>query len=221
MPTFLPPVVGSQAPTLTDPRLIPGTAYFGAGSAAAVASYIAGQCTWFVAKTLDWVPPHWGDAKTWPANARAEGFIVTDKPQVGAVAAWPGLSDNGHVAVVKSVNADGSFTVSEMNYQGPYVTDSRTVPNAQGAQFILPPGSNNSATVGDLASAVTTGLNPATWMQDLASSYGRPVNDFVVDVAIVFVGLGLVLVGALVLFQVGPGDVAKAGVETAAVVVPK
>lgn len=213
------PTVGSQGYSAIDPRLVSGTAFLGSGSAAAVATYEGGQCTWFVANALDWVPASWGHAKTWATNAKAQGYVVTNTPHVGAVAAWPGVSDYGHVAVVKSVNNDGSFTVEEMNYSnGPFSKDTRRVLSPQGAEFILPPGSNASHNLNptDLAGAVTHALSPSSWIQDIAQGYGRQANDLIVDVGLVVTGLGLILVGALVLFQVGPTDVAKA-----AVMVPK
>lgn len=220
MALYLPPAVGSQGNSLQDPRLISGTAFLGSGSAAAVASYIDGQCTWFVANDRDWVPAHWGHAKQWADNAKAQGFVVTNSPHVGAVAAWPGVSDYGHVAVVKSVNPNGSFTVEEMNYSGgPFNKDTRTVPSPQGAQFILPPGSNTSHGIpnpGDLAGAITKAFSPSTWIQDIATGFGRQTNDLVIDVGLIILGLGFVMVGALILFQIGPTDVAKV-----AVAVPK
>jgi surface antigen len=39
----------------------------------------------------------------------------------------PGYSYDGHVAFVDSVNANGSFVISEMNYDGWGRTDQRTV----------------------------------------------------------------------------------------------
>jgi surface antigen len=42
----------------------------------------------------------------------------------------------GHVAVVESVNADGSIVVSEMNYAGWNVVSSRTVTNPGSYNFI-------------------------------------------------------------------------------------
>ena len=59
--------------------------------------------------------PIFGNAGyNWMSAARAAGFATGSTPQAGAIAVMP-----GHVAYVESVNADGSYTVSEMgwNYQ--------------------------------------------------------------------------------------------------------
>jgi LysM repeat protein len=74
-----------------------------------------GNCTWYVASRR---PVPWtGDAWMWFGGARAMGFKTGNTPQPGAImVTWE--SWIGHVAYVESVNADGSFTVSEMNYKG-------------------------------------------------------------------------------------------------------
>jgi surface antigen len=68
--------------------------------------------------------------------ARGSGFRVDNVPEVGAV-----MQDSysaggyGHVAVVESVGADGSVTVSEMNYAGWNVKSSRTLDAGQAARY--------------------------------------------------------------------------------------
>lgn len=81
-----------------------------------------GWCTWYVSSKR--YVPWMGNAIEWYGNARAMGFAEGQKPQAGAIMVtreswW------GHVAYVDSVDADGGFTVSEMNYKGFGVTSTR------------------------------------------------------------------------------------------------
>jgi len=62
-------------------------------------------------------------AYQWWSLARAYGFAEGSTPRVGAVmvmgAGMAGASaSSGHVAYVESVNANGSFLISEMNWYG-------------------------------------------------------------------------------------------------------
>ncbi len=80
-----------------------------AGSSANGYSY--GYCTYYVASRR-FVPSNWGNASSWYYNAVLAGYSVGSTPRAGAVA-W----ENGnHVAYVESANADGTVTVSEMNF---------------------------------------------------------------------------------------------------------
>lgn len=87
-------------------------------------SFPYGQCTYYVAtrRAVTWA----GNAGRWWENARPyrpEGNV----PVAGSIAVfdyWP----VGHVAYVESVNPDGSFVVSEMNYGGRWGrVDQRTI----------------------------------------------------------------------------------------------
>jgi surface antigen len=83
-----------------------------------------GYCTWWVAhkRNIPWN----GNAWQWYGNAQSYGRSVGRTPVPGAVlVTWE--SSVGHVAYVESVNSDGSFTVSEMNYRGWGVASTRTV----------------------------------------------------------------------------------------------
>jgi surface antigen len=89
-------------------------------------SFPYGECTYYVAtqRNITWG----GNADEWWQNARSsrpEGEV----PIAGAVVVFegPGYSYDGHVAFVDSVNANGSFVISEMNYDGWGRTDQRTV----------------------------------------------------------------------------------------------
>jgi len=90
-----------------------------------------GYCTWWVANKRS--VPWGGNAWEWWYQARQYGFAEGQVPKVGAImvqgiTAW---SPVGHVAYVESVNRDGSFTVSEMNYGRWGVVDFRTITSMQ------------------------------------------------------------------------------------------
>ncbi len=94
------------------------------GGSAAYGSYTGydyGFCTWYAAKRrADMgrpLPSNLGNANTWAALAASFGIPTGPTPQVGAVAMKHARAP-GHVAVVESVNADGSFWISEMNSYG-------------------------------------------------------------------------------------------------------
>ena len=93
-----------------------------------------GWCTYYVAT---WRNVTWrGDAGWWYENARAQGYAVGSTPKVGAImVTWE--SYLGHVAYVQAVNADGSWTVSEMNYVAFDVIDWRTIhPGQLGSRLV-------------------------------------------------------------------------------------
>ncbi len=78
-----------------------------------------GNCTWYVngrlqelgysAATLNKL---WGNAQDWDNQAIAAGITISSTPKVGSIAQW----ENGHVAVVERVNADGTILISESSY---------------------------------------------------------------------------------------------------------
>ena len=84
-----------------------------------------GWCTWYVS-TKRYVP--WmGNAIEWYRNAAAMGFAEGQAPKVGAIMVTR-ESGWGHVAYVEGVDADGKgWTVSEMNYKGFGVVDTRHI----------------------------------------------------------------------------------------------
>jgi N-acetylmuramoyl-L-alanine amidase len=104
--------------------------------------YDYGYCTWYVANKRIAIgrpiPTNLGHASTWRARAIGAGMSVGSTPAPGAVA-WKFPRDYyGHVAYVESVNADGSFLISEMNVVGWNRLSTKVVP-ASGAsswQFI-------------------------------------------------------------------------------------
>ena len=84
-----------------------------------------GQCTYYVATR---VPVTWaGNAWQWLGNAQAAGWPTGATPRPGAILVDWESRYYGHVAYVESVNADGSFVVSEMNYVGWGVIDTRVI----------------------------------------------------------------------------------------------
>ncbi len=83
--------------------------------------YDYGFCTWYAANRRAQigrpVPSNLGNANTWAILAAGYGIPTGASPQVGAVAVKHSGAP-GHVAIVESVNADGSFWISEMNSFG-------------------------------------------------------------------------------------------------------
>ena len=97
--------------------------------------YGAGQCTqWAWSKRRD-LPSTLGNANPWAARAAAAGYVVNRTPSAGAVfqtsSGW-----YGHVGYVEAVNADGSITVTEMNYgYSPYLVIRATIPASSVGNF--------------------------------------------------------------------------------------
>lgn len=148
-------------------------------SVATAASYVVGQCTYYVAETLSWVPAGLGNAYQWLSNAQSRGYAISNSPAVGDIAVWgsslPGSEGFGHVAVVTALGPNNTFQVSEMNYSGgPGVVDSRWVTNNSNLEgFIEPPGgSTSSSGTGDTASTTSLNLGPFT----LQSPFPAGVN---------------------------------------------
>lgn len=90
-------------------------------------NYALGNCTWYAKSKRPDISNSWGNANTWYANAKYQGWNVGSTPKKGAVATstagW-----GGHVAYVEGVSVDGQWaTISEMNYGGLYRMNTRTV----------------------------------------------------------------------------------------------
>jgi LysM repeat protein len=94
----------------------------------------AGWCTYYVAtkRNVTWR----GDAGFWYQNAAAAGYAVGSTPKAGSImVTWE--SYLGHVAYVESVNADGSWNVSEMNFVAFNVISTRTIkPGQLGSRLV-------------------------------------------------------------------------------------
>lgn len=88
--------------------------------------YDWGTCAWYVFEQRSQrglgVGNTWGNATNWAAGAQSSGYSVSNSPSVGAIMQAPAYTNGayglGHVAIVESVNGDGSVTVSEMQFGG-------------------------------------------------------------------------------------------------------
>lgn len=89
-------------------------------------TYSPGYCTWYVKNRRPDLPNNLGNANTWFARAQAQGLPTGSTPRAGAVGTTT-AGDLGHVVFVESVNGN-MVTISEMNYQGLYNMNTRTVP---------------------------------------------------------------------------------------------
>ncbi len=94
-------------------------------------SFPYGYCTYYVAnkRRVTWR----GNAGAWLYNAKAQGYKTGKKPKAGAIVVTTEDARYGHVAYVESVGKD-TITVSEMNYKGWGVVNTRTL--SQNARVI-------------------------------------------------------------------------------------
>jgi LysM repeat protein len=105
-------------------------------------TYAYGYCTYYAfnrrAELGRPIGSNWGNAVSWASYARAAGYRVDRVPEAGAVFQIGGNSWSrlGHVGVVEKVNADGSITVSEMNYAGWNRISSRIITNVADYSYI-------------------------------------------------------------------------------------
>jgi LysM repeat protein len=127
-PAFPPPPVVYQTTQLGSGGAMPTVVKSCCLGPYPATGFPVGWCTYYVAT---WRNVTWrGDAGWWYENAKAQGYPVGSQPRVGAImVTWE--SYLGHVAYVEAVNADGSWTVSEMNYVAWNVIDWRTIKPGQ------------------------------------------------------------------------------------------
>lgn len=132
---------GYVAPTRSTTTASPSRVVAYTGNATVAGNrYDYGYCTWYAynrrAELGRPVGSFWGNASTWASYARGSGYLVNSTPAVGAVMqnSWQ-AGGYGHVAVVESVNGDGSIYVSEMNYAGWNVKSYRTVSAGEAASY--------------------------------------------------------------------------------------
>lgn len=90
--------------------------------------FAPGYCTYYVAnkKSVSW---SW-HAKDWFKNAKNKWEDTWYDPKEWSIVVFFGKWYNrnyGHVAIVKSINGDGSFTVSEMNAKRKWIVSERKV----------------------------------------------------------------------------------------------
>ena len=96
------------------------------GSSGSWNRFYYGQCTWWAAYryyqltgvNIPWI----GNADQWVAGAEANGWTVSPTPKVPSIIALApgvdGAGGYGHVAIVESINSDGSVVTSNMNWAG-------------------------------------------------------------------------------------------------------
>jgi surface antigen len=118
-PPAVVPIARATPVRLSSTRMSSSGPAWAVGPVSGAANGFAyGYCTWWVAhkRYIPWR----GNAYQWWWNARAFGFAEGATPRPGAVMVMgiSGTSPQGHVAYVESVNPNGSFLVSEMNWWG-------------------------------------------------------------------------------------------------------
>ncbi len=110
--------------------------------------FFYGQCTdWanrrYEALTSHWVP--WlGNANQWAQGAYNYNWVVSSKPIVPSIivlqAGVQGAGWYGHVAVVESINADGSVVTSDYNWAGNFAVETFvTFSPGAGVSFVYHP----------------------------------------------------------------------------------
>lgn len=92
--------------------------------------YAPGNCTYYAKFRRPDLPNNLGNANTWTKRASSQGIPTGTTPRAGAIG-----QKGMHVVYVESVNADGTFNLSEWNYRNLYETTYRTV-SAIGWSFI-------------------------------------------------------------------------------------
>ena len=100
------------------------------GATVAGNTYAPGYCTWYVKSKRPDLPNMMGNANSWYASAKANGFKTGTIAKTGAV----GVSFQGpmgHVVYVEQWYPNGTVRVSEMNFKGLYQISSRTVPESE------------------------------------------------------------------------------------------
>ncbi|HLX57460.1 MAG TPA: CHAP domain-containing protein, partial [Ktedonobacteraceae bacterium] len=94
------------------------------GSGVTPDHFAFGQCTYFADLEYHYRSGYWvnwiGDAWQWAYGAKAAGWIVSTTPHVPSIIVLQpyvqGASYFGHVAVVESINSDGSVYTSNYNW---------------------------------------------------------------------------------------------------------
>jgi hypothetical protein len=186
--------------------------------------YVWGQCTYYAAKVAGWIPANLGNAKDWLSNAQSQGFQTTQNPTVGSVVVFGAgngyNADFGHVAVVQSVDsANKKFTVSEMNFQGSNIVDTRTT-NMNGVLgFILPPGQQPGPAFGSGAGlADVTGIPQAISgvgdvIGGIFKGFKQTTSEFLLGILIAGLAIGFILIGVAIIGKSGSKPTSKENVE--------
>jgi surface antigen len=120
------------------------------------------------ATTYGGIPDYWWNAWRWLSNAQRVGIPTGTTPVHGALVVFPrgyGGSAVGHIAYVESVNPDGSYVVSERNWNyNSNVTLRRVQPSYPGVGFIYggPAGNGPAAPSAATTTPSTTTTTPGT-----------------------------------------------------------
>ncbi len=114
------PQAATQAPPAPQAAATAPTPSYGAASAGN--TYYYGYCTYYAKSRRPDLPNNLGNAHTWVARAAAQGYATGSTPRVGAIG-----QQGMHVVYVEAVHANGTVSISEMNYNGWGVVSSRTV----------------------------------------------------------------------------------------------
>ena len=128
-----------QAPVVTTPSNNVAAYVYNFTAAYAGNAYTPGNCTWHVANKRAAVgkplPSNLGNAATWAVRAAAAG-LPTGKVPMQHAAVVTSQAGWGHVGFVVEVYDDGSFLMSEMNYNWQlYAVRERVVPPEEGANY--------------------------------------------------------------------------------------
>ena len=130
---------------------IPETVHIPAADYGSLTHFFYGQCTYWANMRYHQTTGHWipwlGNAYQWAYQAPAYGWTLstTPNPHGASIMVFSpyaeGAGAYGHVAVVESVNNDGSVTTSNWNWGGAWATLSyRTFYPGPGVSFIWYPG---------------------------------------------------------------------------------
>ncbi len=111
---------GYEAPNSYATRS--GSGYYGTFMGGSVGNrYVYGYCTWYAyerrASMGRPVGSFWGNAYSWAAAARSQGYTVSSTPVAGAIfQTSAGGGGYGHVGIIESVDKQsGTVTFSDMN----------------------------------------------------------------------------------------------------------
>lgn len=96
---------------MSDPEIIDPWGFYTTECVSYAAWY------WNVKLNKPWhnTRPGHGSAKYWSNLAHDQGYSVSQTPRVGAIISWTG-GVYGHVAIVESINSDGTLDISDYNY---------------------------------------------------------------------------------------------------------
>lgn len=130
---------------------IPEAVHIAAADYGSLTHFFYGQCTYWANMRYHQATGHWipwlGNAYQWAYQAPAYGWTLSTTPNPRGTSIMvfspyaEGAGAYGHVAVVESVNSDGSVTTSNWNWGGAWATLSyRTFYPGPGVSFIWYPG---------------------------------------------------------------------------------